>query len=154
MTVAEIAVNSEGRCSLRIADNCMWYAYRPGDRVKRPKPEVVGADGKPIKVGETVWHVVTGTEYVVDGIKTDGYRCVTLRRDSYAVCVTVDANLLTHEQPDSLERILDDLTMRPWDYCNSHGGTAPGQDESDCIVYMMRDLLARQRRVLERDRNE
>lgn len=97
LTVAEIAVNSEGRYLLRIGNNCGWYAYLPGERVKRPKPE---------------------------------------------------------ERPDSLERILDDLTMSPWDYCNHHGGTAPGQDESDCIAYMMRDLLARQRKVLERDRNE
>lgn len=96
-TVAEIAVNSEGRYLLRIGDNCGWYAYLPGERVKRPKPE---------------------------------------------------------ERPDSLERILDDLTMSPWDYCNHHGGTAPGQDESDCIAYMMRDLLARQRKVLERERDE
>ncbi len=29
---------------------------RPGERVKRPAPDVLDADGVPIKVGDTVWH--------------------------------------------------------------------------------------------------
>lgn len=160
-TVAEIAVNSEGRYSLRIADNCGWYAYRPGDRVKRPKPDVLGADGKPIKVGETVWHVVTGMEYVVDGINTDGYQCVTLRKG--AARITIDANLITHECPDTLERIQQDAKKHYCEYwgcgddhcANCHvliDGKTPADHYKtrDCINAMMQDLLARQRKVLER----
>lgn len=40
--------------------------FATGERVKRPEPEVLGADGEPIKVGETVWY--DGEEYVVDRV--------------------------------------------------------------------------------------
>lgn len=130
------------------------FSYYPGERVRRSELEVIGADGKPIKVGDTVWGVEGGREFTVTKVYTDvlpgsAICCAEVKGDIGHYHRRVDT--LTHEQPDSLERIFDDLTMSPWDYCNSHGGTAPGQDESDCIAYMMRDLLARQRKVLERD---
>lgn len=153
-TVAEIAVNSEGRYSLRIADNCMWYAYELGGRVKRPESKVLEADGKPIKVGDTVWHVANGTEYVVDRINTDEYQCVVLRRERYGVTINtnVDAELITHEQPDSLERIEEDAAMHSSLYCEKYGIKTHINGVYCPEKAMAIDLLARQRKVLERDR--
>lgn len=45
-----------GSCQMQDADGNMLTVF-PGDRVKRPAPEVLGADGKPIKVGETVYPI-------------------------------------------------------------------------------------------------
>lgn len=47
-----------------------WYGYSFTDRVKRPEPEVLGADGEPIKVGETVYDG-TGNRHVVVEVDTD-----------------------------------------------------------------------------------
>ncbi len=143
-------------------DSIFHLELGKNERVKRPEPEVVGADGKPIKVGETVWHAVTGMEYVVDGINTDGYQCVTLRKG--AARITIDANLITHECPDTLERIQQDAKKHYCEYwgcgddhcANCHvliDGKTPADHYKtrDCINAMMQDLLARQRKVLERD---
>ena len=42
------------------AINASWY--EPGERIKRPAPKVLDADGVEIRVGDTVWHVETGEQ--------------------------------------------------------------------------------------------
>ena len=42
------------------AINASWY--EPGERVKRPAPKVLDADGAEIREGDTVWHVETGEQ--------------------------------------------------------------------------------------------
>lgn len=41
---------------------------KSGERVKRPAPEVLDADGVPIKVGDTVYELETGEEYKVERV--------------------------------------------------------------------------------------
>ena len=41
-------------------------------RVKRPEPKVLGADGKPVKVGETVWNIY-GSENTVKKLEPYGH---------------------------------------------------------------------------------
>lgn len=164
-TVAEIAVNSEGRYLLRIGDKCGWYAYEPGERVKRPKPQVIGADGKPVKVGETVYAVgydrFEGPCEVTE-LKVGGFATVRWNDNSSGA---VMASRLTHEQPDSLERIQQDAVKASLDYwgCKSHisCNECPAlidnkkpRDHYGVSNYsraMTCDLLRRQRKVLERD---
>lgn len=45
-----------GSCQMQDADGNMLTVF-PGAFAKRPDPEVLGADEKPIKVGETVWDI-------------------------------------------------------------------------------------------------
>lgn len=76
------------------------YNLWPGERVKRPEPDVLGADGLPIKAGETVYALQGEDPLIVSGydgeflkIKSGG-----LLRADYA----------THTPPDTQKRIDDD----------------------------------------------
>lgn len=100
------------------------------DLVKRPAPEVLGADGKPIKVGETVWDVYgRGPAEVYRIGPTDG--------EDGPVVWDIEGNytmpyLLTHERPvlgaDGLpikvgDRVwLDEEHFRYADSSGSEGG--------------------------------
>ena len=44
----------------------------PGERVKRPAPKVLDADGAEIRVGDTVWGLQSAKAYAVDGFVIDG----------------------------------------------------------------------------------
>ena len=138
--------------------------FQPGERVKRPEPEVVGADGKPIKVGETVY--AAGYDRFegpceVTELKVGGFATVRWNDNSSGA---VMASRLTHECPDTLERIQQDAKKHYCEYwgcgddhcANCHvliDGKTPADHYKtrDCINAMMYDLLARQRKVLERD---
>ena len=93
------------------------------ERVKRPAPKVLDADGVEIKVGDTVWHE-DGRELRVIGFDAmqDGETVLIVE---YAAEPTklgeVRSLSLTHVQPDSWERLKDDATMSPWSYCDKHG---------------------------------
>lgn len=67
-----------------------------------------GKDGKPIRVGETVY-TANGKEFHVIGIDFDRleHRIKALD-DSHCTCI-IAASLLAHERPDSLERIADEI---------------------------------------------
>ena len=80
-----------------------------GERVKRPTPKVLGADGEPIEVGDTVYcdgedEPLTVT--CINGVG-GGYCSVTVKNTDLSHC-TVDASRLTHERPDSWERLEED----------------------------------------------
>lgn len=101
-------------------------ALLDGERVKRPAPEALGADGLPIKVGETVWldeehsryagssGSEDGNEYSLCGIERQ--EMLTVEDAHHEVCgreyIRVDtcsawchASWLTHTPPDTQERI-------------------------------------------------
>ena len=60
---------------------------------------VIAADGKPIREGETVWHVGNGVEFTVIGLPNPGeYQSVKLRLDGGA-STGLDPDLLTHQRP-------------------------------------------------------
>lgn len=129
--------------------------YLAGDRVKCPKTEVVGADGKPIRVDETVYAVgydrFEGPCEVTE-LKVGGFATVRWNDNSSGA---VMASHLTHEQPDSLERIDADADLDSWDYCEKYISKEAADDDHEvCDIKKAHHLLARQRRVLERERNE
>ena len=71
---------------------------RPGDGFTHRAP-VLAADGKPIREGETVWHVGNGVEFTVIGLPNPGeYQSVKLRLDGGA-STGLDPDLLTHQRP-------------------------------------------------------
>lgn len=137
---------------------------------------VLGADGLPIKVGETVWltdegnahigsvnfkagprsHGLCGVEVgeplTVLGIKPkvrrNDHRFVAFDHPASPWC---DALWLTHTPPDTQQDIDEDATMPPAEYCAVRGidlGDDP--DRATATEAMVRDLLRRQRELDKR----
>lgn len=116
-----------------------WYGYSFTDRVKRPDPEVLGADGEPIKVGETVWDSTSPNDPTSSTVWRHGGPLKVLRRNDVRAgnvicendqgipldCLAAD---LTHAAPDTQERIDEDkLKMHEayWGCCGIVCGDCP-----------------------------
>lgn len=82
---------------------CIKY----GEPVKRPQPKVLDADGVEINVGDTVWVVDNMDVFTVTGIESA--ECVIIQSDDDMERY-YHPNILTHKEPDSLEKLLDDMT--------------------------------------------
>lgn len=126
---------------------------------KRPEPEVLDADGVPIRNGDIVWEVDE------DGhVSTRAFRVVGLNNTKNTACICpaeiggavshIAADMLTHKQPDSLERIEEDAKL---DVCVYFGhdqqsceGCPVRRNPDECEAQKALDLLSRQRKVLER----
>lgn len=116
----------------------------PGERVKRPAPKVLDADGVEIKVGDTVWHrsgfghgVVTSTDEdsLMGTVRyvNEGMEFIDVARD------------LSHTRPDSWERLDEDAeSIRQIIACN-FGDFSPSDfaDESDSVQSRVIDLIRR-----------
>lgn len=131
------------------------FDMEPGERVKRPEPEVLDDDGVPIKVGDTVYFVGGAEHFDVLGIESNGDVHIG-REDGTSTDAWAAPSDLTHKQPDSLECIEEDAGKTACDYfyegrehrCDDCGG----EHYHDCKRDMILDLLHRQREVLERVR--
>lgn len=107
------------------------------NRLKRPAPEVLGADGKPIKDGETVWldeahsrcagsyGFEDGNKYSLCGIERQEMLTVEDAhievdgREYVRVCTCgawCHASWLTHTPPDTQERIDEDKGKKGTEY--------------------------------------
>ena len=127
-----------------------WVRLEPSELyVNKPVP---ASDGKPLREGETVW--VT-RDSPCDAPLARGDE-VTVRFAPQATLVHVEdrtgsvwyvgPNDLTHEPPDSWERLEDDATIDPHAYCVGNG-LFGAQDEHDpafpASELMARDLVRR-----------
>ncbi len=79
------------------------------DTIKRPAPEVLGADGKPIKVGDAMWSLsgagpLTVTSLHTDDPTPDGGDSPWADLDDDGLYSWIYAGSLTHTPPDTLER--------------------------------------------------
>lgn len=127
--------------------------YAAGERVERPAPEVLGADGKPIVEGETVWWIFSGIEGTVSSVNNDSTAYVKWDDGRLSPCI--DCCNLTHTPPETQERIDDDATMPPREYYNARIGHDVGlKDDEEVAVAMVRDLLRRQRELDKRTGGE
>ena len=108
-----------------------------GERVKRPAPKVLDADGVPIKVGDTVYCDGEGEPLRVSHI-TDSIKVTLI--NSHASYYTVKPSRLTHERPDSWERIEEDAKLAPRDYLEKRG---MNPEKTERIASMMADLVRR-----------
>lgn len=124
---------------------------------KRPAPEVLGADGKPLNEDDTVYG--TGREqhrytvqvpYSIN--EAVGQRfCVQCYDHDEGNITWCDPSMLTHTPPDTQQKIDDDATMPPAEYCAVRGidlGDDP--DRATATEAMVLDLLRRQRRLDKR----
>lgn len=76
-----------------------WF-YCPNELTHRSP--VLAADGRPLREGEHVWHVETGTELVVKELpKPREYQAVVVFAPPASHLTSFDPDRLTHERPDS-----------------------------------------------------
>ncbi len=98
------------------------YSVRRGERVKRPAPAVLGADGKPIVEGETVyystWATCPGEKAGVVAVAHDDVSPRAARKPwvRYVDGGWDYANILTHTPPDTQERIDEGKRKETSDY--------------------------------------
>ena len=127
------------------------------DVLKRPAPEVLGADGLPIKVGETVYDIYRGDPIVVKGISRDSDGNPVVRGESNEIAMP---HLLTHIPPETQERIDNDVQKTMSEYwecvsfcCSDCPARINGKTPDDrysaagCDDAMKFDLLRRQREL-------
>ena len=124
-----------------------WF-YCP-DELTHKLP-VIAADGKPLREGETVWDVESGTEYEVVGIHTDEDTPVrVMRTDGSHLAKAAKPSTLTHAkpEPDSWERIEEDATRMPGEYCERYGIYGDSFPQAEAMAC---DLVRRCRALAER----
>ena len=94
---------------------------------------VLAADGEPLREGETVWNVDGTGPYEVSSI--DG----NLVKMGSGACI--NRCNLTHERPESWERLEADAGKNPFDYCKDVGHRLDTCENSE--AYKARDLVRR-----------
>lgn len=105
-TVRSVIVNNDG-VELRTFDGTFDW-HETGERVKRPAPKVLDADGVEIKVGDTVWFKGNPRPYAVVEVKDGSVRLHSKTYCSEESATTVWTDILTHIAPDSWERLEED----------------------------------------------
>ena len=111
---------------------------------------VLAADGKPLREGETVWLTDSPTAFVIDDIMT--------REDGSPVVHLADGAWhrpqdLTHERPDSWERLEEDIDDGPCLYFGRKPCVdCPGNGRNGCEGQKAkaRDLVRRARALAEK----
>ena len=108
------AVRFDRGCADLVGAEGFYTGFDPGERVKRPEPKVLDADGVEIKVGDTVYGIGR-TEHqfeVIDPHHIDpevgeafSVRCYDSDEHEECHC---KPKLLTHTRPDSWERLEED----------------------------------------------
>lgn len=138
-------------------DNCVEGTL--SQRVERPAPEVLGADGLPVVEGETVWDMPSGKELIVSAIANAKFGVIQCSDDD-GVYEDYDARYLTHTPPDTQERIDEDAVKCSVDYWGCFGMVCeecPAEIDGEkpwrryniggCDAAMVLDLLRRQREL-------
>lgn len=125
-------------CSREGIDGRLSGSY--GERVKRPAPRVFGADGVPIEVGDTVYGDDDPEQLIVDSFDGPGCVCLTLAKSPSGMLYTIEPSRLSHERPDSWERIEEDAKLAPRDYLEKRG---MNPEKTERIASMMADLVRR-----------
>ena len=150
--VSSIELQDEGYFLLHVcngAGRCSQRHFSPVERVKRPP--VLAADGEPLEVGQTVYgtrdqtpvEVIATHSHEYDGIRT--VKCKDVNG-----CLFYCPEDLTHAKPnlDTWERIEEDATKNPFDYCKDVGHRLDTCENAE--RFKSRDLVRRARKLAER----
>lgn len=107
-----------------------------GERVKRPAPKVLDADGVPIKVGDTVYCDDDPEPWQVDLIYAGSMGYCTVRlKDSAGIYKSADAPRLSHKKPeptDSWEKLEEDADKCVCEYAGAQKSIVD-DDKYSCI---------------------
>ena len=137
IVIDRIALDHSGFFTLFDDGNCE-VEYRIGERVKRPAPKVLAADGEPLEVGQTVYKLDDDRPYTLEWFDGDH---VYINAGGSSFDIWTFPNKLTHERPDSWERIEEDAGKNPFDYCKAVGHRLDTCENSE--AYKARDLVRR-----------
>ena len=140
-TAEEIAFESD-RWLVKASSRsvCGYFHGHFGEPVKRPTPKVLGADGAPIEVGDTVYYDGEPYPLTVVGITRDGKGALVDANGEESCVEGGCPQDFSHERPDSWEQMERDAKLAPRDYLESRGMN-PGKPER--IASMMADLVRR-----------
>lgn len=109
-TVRSVIVNDDG-VELRTFDGTFDW-HETGERVKRPAPKVLDADGMEIKVGDSMYVANNGDgPYIVCDIDENIDRIELFWHENRNEKLFIAANRLTHTRPDSWERLEEDAEL-------------------------------------------
>lgn len=144
-------------CSREGIDGRLSGSY--GERVKRPAPEVLDADGVPIEVGDIVYRDADPEPLQVELIYacSTGY-CTVRLKDSAGIYTSADAPRLSHKKPepaDSWEKLEEDARKIACNYApaplNEDGLTTcdgcPFEKSESCSNEMTIDLVERAKKL-------
>lgn len=144
-------------CSRDGIDGRLSGSY--GERVKRPAPKVLDADGVPIEVGDTVYCDDDPEPWQVDLIYAGSMvYCTVMLKDSAGIYKSADAPRLSHkkpEPPDSWEKLEEDARKTACAYApapRDEDGIAscdgcPFQKSESCSNEMAIDLVERAKKL-------
>lgn len=106
---------------------------------------VLAADGRPIREGETVYKLDDDRPYTLKRFDGDH---VYINAGGKALDIWTFPGKLTHERPDSWERLEEDAGKNPFGYCKDVGHRLDTCENSE--EYKARDLVRRARALAER----
>ena len=131
------------------------YCVRQGDGFTH-RATAIAADGKPLRVGETVWDVEDrhGYPHTVVSTELDGLGHVkTTSEQPSPASNSIHPSRLTHERPDSWERLEEDVTLSVERYRELYG--IKKNDGMTWPQLVRKDLVRRCRALVEKEnRNE
>ena len=129
--VGDAYIDGSGDCNIivavRICDVCVdlvgedgfLTGFKPGERVKRPAPKVLDADGVEIKVGDTVYDV-RGERFTVTDIEGG---LLGLSQDGFIIGSWMPADQFSISFRDSWERLKEDAAKYPCLYAEDVKGS-------------------------------
>ena len=141
-----VSIYNNGACEVMSHDGIVKNATE----IHVATHKALDADGKEIRVGDTVWDVESGIEYEVVGIHTDEDTPVrVMRTDGSHLAKAAKPSTLTHAkpEPDSWERIEEDATRMPGEYCERYGIYGDSFPQAEAMAC---DLVRRCRALAER----
>lgn len=147
-TVRSVIVNDDG-VELRTFDGTFDW-HETGERVKRPAPKVLDADGVEIKVGDSMYVANNGDgPYIVCDIEESIDRIELFWHRNRNEVLFIPANRLTHTRPDSWERLEEDAAKNFCEYFGFYdrpcdeGEGCPAYEQGNCAVYKAHDIIRR-----------
>lgn len=151
--------DSKGYEVVGVRPSCNWVLVKAAggdilewDASNCTRP-ILAADGEPIEVGQTVWSLVSGEQLTVTSIDYGkGWTRVSKsgkKEDSFPILNA--RNKLTHERPDSWERLEHDAEKTVCEYFGANYDCANCPLESArCAEEVKKDIIRRAKKLAER----
>lgn len=141
MNVEVAAVQFEPRQFNLLDHEGFHTCFGIGERVKRPAPKVLDADGVPIQKGDTVWHCNGLASGVVMSIDAGSLMHTIRYVDESGTEFRDAARNLTHTRPDSWERLEEDARKGVCEYAGAEPDEFGDYDCDTCRLFDARGKL-------------